>query len=183
MLATLLFAIGLLEDKPLTCPISGEETVVTGPAMEYAGVKYTFCCPDCVATFKKEPVESIKPQVKAGSTVGEFLFDPISTRKIVVKKAKATIDFEGVRYYFESEDNKTKFTKNSKRFANTPNKESLVCPVMGGTVASYSKAADYLDHEGVRYYMCCSGCKPKMEENPAKYSGKKVGEPKVIAVK
>lgn len=187
MLTSIIFAMGLksalVEDKPLVCAVMGSAVKAGSPALEHAGTKFTFCCGGCDETFQEDPQKAIKKQVKAGKTIGEFLFDPVSTNRILAKNSKGNADFEGVRYYFESEANKEKFEKDSKKFATAPKKESLVCAVMGSKIESYSKASNYVDHDGVRYFMCCGGCKPAMDKNPAKYAGKEISEPKFFAVK
>ncbi len=47
------------------------------------------------------------------------------------------------------------------------------CPVMVGNPVS-KKAAEatglYRDYEGERYYLCCGGCGPAFDSNPAKYA-------------
>lgn len=48
-------------------------------------------------------------------------------------------------------------------------KGQLICPVMGGVVASAAKASGFSDHNGTRYYFCCGGCKPMFDKNPSKY--------------
>lgn len=44
-------------------------------------------------------------------------------------------------------------------------KKQTTCPVMGGAINSEI----YADHDGMRVYFCCAGCKPKFESDPAKY--------------
>ena len=39
------------------------------------------------------------------------------------------------------------------------------CPVMGGAIDKKL----YVDHDGKRIYVCCSGCLGKVREDPAKY--------------
>lgn len=52
-----------------TCPVSGEaideKTKVT---YEYKGKIYSFCCPDCVEEFKKDP-EKYREKMEKGKTV------------------------------------------------------------------------------------------------------------------
>lgn len=42
----------------------------------------------------------------------------------------------------------------------------LECPLMKQVVEDPS-TADFVDYEGVRYYMCCKMCAGKAKENPA----------------
>ena len=86
MLTTVLFAMGLnsalLEDKPLSCPTTGETIEAPGPVVEYSGVKFTFCCPGCDDQFIKDPTKTLKANKKSGLTIGESLFDPVSQTRI-----------------------------------------------------------------------------------------------------
>jgi Cu+-exporting ATPase len=45
-----------------TCPVSGEEFVVTAnsPTAEYDGKTYYFCCPGCDAKFKADPKKYLR---------------------------------------------------------------------------------------------------------------------------
>lgn len=186
MLTSMIFAVCLtgaaIDDKPLYCPTTGELIEAPGPVMEFAGTKFTFCCAGCDDTFAKNPKNVVESNKKSGLTIGEFLFDPVTQKKITKEKSKANSDFGGIRYYFESEENKTAFEKSPKTYTAVPEKESLVCAVMGSKVASYSKASDYFDYEGVRYFFCCGGCGPAMKKDPAKYAGKNITIAKAIAI-
>lgn len=42
----------------------------------------------------------------------------------------------------------------------------LECPIMKQVVEDPS-TAEFVDYEGVRYYMCCKMCSGKAKENPA----------------
>ena len=180
MLISAIALADAISDTPLTCPIMGSPTKADSPRLEYNGASFAFCCAGCDGTFSKDPKASLKKAEKGTAAIGEFLFDPISHSRIKADKAKGSADFQGVRYYFESEANMTEFKKDMKKYTAAPKKESLTCPVMGEKVASYSKASGYYDHEGVRYYFCCVGCEPAMKKDPAKYAGKDVHEPVVV---
>lgn len=187
MLTTVFLALGLnvalFDEKPLYCPTTGEQIEAPGPVIEFNGTKFTFCCAGCDDTFATNPANVVEKNIKSKLTIGEFLFDPITGLKITKEKSKASSDYQGIRYYFASVENKTAFDKDSKKYAEVPKKESLVCAVMGNKISSYSKANDYVDYEGVRYYMCCGGCGPAMKKNPARFAGKNIQDAKAIAIK
>ncbi|MCI0156522.1 YHS domain-containing protein [Leifsonia shinshuensis] len=47
------------------------------------------------------------------------------------------------------------------------------CPVMQGSLvvkADAEAAGLYRDYEGTRYYLCCAGCGPKFDADPARYA-------------
>jgi YHS domain-containing protein len=48
-----------------------------------------------------------------------------------------------------------------------PKAEALVCPVMGGKIASKQAAAGHSTYKGKTYYFCCAGCKPQFDKDPA----------------
>lgn len=168
------------------CPIMGSPAKADGPAVEYAGAKYTFCCAGCDAKFAKEPVSALKSDDIKGKTVGVFLFDPVTGKRIDAKAAKASTEFNGLRYLFASTANKAEFDKDMKKYGTIPAKESLACPMTGEVVETYSKASAYMDSEGVRYYLCCAGCEAPfakdMRGNAKKVAGK-VTAPSTHAVK
>lgn len=168
----------------LKCPVMGSPVTAGSSVVEYNGARYSFCCSGCDASFAKKPADFIATQKKAGNTVGLSLFDPVSRKRLDLKKSKATSDFGAIRYPFESESNKQTFLKSPSKFAATPAKEALYCPVGKEAVPSYSAASDYVDHKGVRWYMCCNGCGGPFAKDPAKYLvagiDKHIGVPEAI---
>ncbi|SMY13205.1 YHS domain-containing protein [Brevibacterium jeotgali] len=47
------------------------------------------------------------------------------------------------------------------------------CPVMPGTVvnkATAEAAGLFRDYEGQRYWLCCAGCGPRFDADPATYA-------------
>lgn len=154
---------------PLSCPVMGSAVAKPAEVIEFNGAKYGTCCAGCAASFSVDPAKALKePKIK-GKTVGVFLFDPITGNRLELDKAKATVDFGGLRYPFASEENKAAFLKDSKTLTALPKKEALTCPVMKSPVASISKASGFADFEGTRYYFCCAGCDTKFKANPASY--------------
>jgi len=162
-------AVAFGQAPALKCPVMGSAVAADSPLVEYNGAKYSFCCGGCDANFAKAPEDFLKTQRKAGNTVGTFLFDPVSRLRLDLSKAKATADHESIRYPFASEANKAAFLASPKKFASVPAKEALYCPVGKEAVPSYSKASDYVDYDGVRWYMCCAGCGGPFEKDPKKY--------------
>lgn len=47
-------------------------------------------------------------------------------------------------------------------------KKQTVCPVMGGKI----NTGLFVDYEGKRIYVCCSGCLPEVRKDPARYIAK-----------
>ncbi len=164
-----LSAVALGQSAALKCPVMGSTIDPKSAVVEYNGARYQFCCGGCDANFAKAPAEFLKTQKKAGNTVGTFLFDPVSRKRLDLGKAVVTADFDSLRYPFETQANKAAFLKSPKKFAATPAKEALYCPVGAEAVSSYASASDYVDHNGIRWYMCCPGCGEPFEKNPAKY--------------
>lgn len=170
MLNTIVLTAVLLgQAQVIKCPVMGGPVAKDSSFVEYAGAKFSFCCPGCESSFAKSPSKFLETQVKAGNTSGEFLFDPVTRLRLDASKAKASVDFAGIRYQFVSEESKKTFLANPKRYSAVPAKEALYCPVGKEVVPSYSRASDYVDHNGVRWYMCCSGCGGPFEKNPGQY--------------
>lgn len=176
MLTTIALASALLSvsaSEPV-CPVMPSHALPAKPIfMEWNGGSFGLCCGGCEAPFTKEPMKFIKTATEKNQIVGTFLFDPISKKRLEAKNAKASFDFGGVRYNFENEANMTAFkAMAADKMVKWPEKQSMTCPVSGEAIPSQSKAAGYMDFEGVRYYACCEGCMPTMLENPAKVVAK-----------
>jgi len=45
-----------------------------------------------------------------------------------------------------------------------------LCPVMNSVVESEADAVEVIEHEGVKYFICCAGCPDKFKADPAKYA-------------
>ena len=175
ILVTILLSTGLmshgLQATPLSCPTMGGPIKVGQPVTDFDGARFSYCCDGCDAEFAKDPSGAIKKSAKAGKTVGLSLFDPVSMKRIDSEKAKGGFsDYKGIRFYFDTEDEKATFDKEPKKFGALPKKEALFCPVMGNPVKSYAKASGYADYEGFRYYFCCAGCDVKFAAEPAKFA-------------
>lgn len=164
-----LLAMASGQEAGLKCPVMGSAVAHNSPSVEYNGARFSFCCGGCDTNFAKAPEEFLKTQRKAGNTVGVFLFDPVSRVRLDASKAAASADFESIRYPFQSEANKKAFLASPAKYAAIPAKEGLYCPVGKEAVPSYAKASDYVDHDGVRWYMCCDGCGGPFEKEPSKY--------------
>ena len=157
--------------QPIACPITGEPVVNGMKVTEYNGARFTYCCAGCDEQFEKNPQAALDKSIKSGKTVGEFLFDPISKKRIEPKKADGgSSDYHGLRFYFESKSNKAAFDKEPQKFGALPKKEALFCPVTKEAVSSYGKSVGYEDYQGVRYYFCCAGCDGPFSSDPGKYA-------------
>ena len=137
-------------------------------SVTYKGAKYSFCCPGCHDPFAKSPETYIRKAVSNRKTIGEFLFDPITGKRIQTKSLSS--DLKGLRFYFSSNKNKRTFDLSPAKYATIPSKENLTCAVMGSKIENPSKADSYADYQGVRYYFCCSACPPKFKGNEASYA-------------
>lgn len=162
-------AMAIGQTPALKCPVMGSAVASNSPSVEYNGSRFQFCCGGCDANFAKAPGEFLKTQRSAKNTVGVFLFDPVSRQRLDLEKAKTTADFNSIRYPFSTEANKATFLASPQKFATTPPKEALYCPVGKEAVPTYSKASDYVDYDSVRWYMCCAGCGGPFEKDPKKY--------------
>lgn len=56
-----------------TCPVSGDEFVVTesSPSVEHAGRTYRFCCPHCAARFEENPESFVSGGTDDGALEAE----------------------------------------------------------------------------------------------------------------
>lgn len=159
----------------LVCPVMGKALLTLDQASgtrEYKGALYYLCCKPCEEQFEKDPAKFAARPLPAGKVSAAFLFDPVTTKRLDMKKAAAVSYYGGVAYPFYSKENKIAFDKDPKRYASVPAKELLYCPVSDEAVKNYAEASDYSDYEGERVYFCCPGCKEPFDKDPAKYDGR-----------
>lgn len=185
VISSMVALIAMSQTKTVTaCVVQGSHDADPAMSAEYAGYKVSFCCEDCIPKFKADPAKFIKMASEREAVVAEFLFDPVSHKRVKADKAKATVEHKGVRYFFASEANKSTFLSAPEKHMKMPEKHALYCPVMKSAVASYSKADFYVDHAGVRYYTCCAGCNDPLAKDPAKFAdASKAVAPPVIMPK
>ena len=132
LLASLTLALASQGGVKLSCPATGEAIETTSEVVHYHGSRYETCCGGCAAPFVKDPAGMLKSKSLKGKTVGIFLFDPVSGKRLDAKKAEAGPSvYGGHAYYFQSADNQKAFDAAPKKFAAMPEKEALFCPVMG----------------------------------------------------
>ncbi|HLP00095.1 MAG TPA: FixH family protein [Fimbriimonas sp.] len=158
-----------LQGQSATCAVTGEPVNASVAPFEWRGSKFEFCCPNCQGSFKADPAKFISIRADKNQAAGRYLFDPVTTARIDAGENRPETVYNGIRFVFASEQNKTAFLFNPSRYATYPAKEALYCPVGKEAVKDYSSASDYSDHAGVRYYMCCAGCKEAFEKEPTKY--------------
>lgn len=168
MLSLLLLA-ATAQGNDLKCPVMAGEVAKDTNYVEYRGASFGFCCSGCDKNFAKAPDKFLATQAKAGNTVGQFLFDPVSRHRIDPAKSTTHTDFGGIRYAFESNDNMMVFMAAKDKISVAPKKEALYCPVGKEKIASASKAWGYADHDGVRWYLCCAGCEQPFLKDPASF--------------
>lgn len=170
-MVTLLVSL-VLGAGDLSCAVMGSPAPMnTANALDYAGVRYPFCCGGCDGTFAKEPGKYVLKAAKEGKTIGFFLFEPTTGAKLDPKKMPALYaDYKGTRYFFASEDNKKAFDGDHARFDKPVTKEVMYCSVMGHDIDGVGAAGSYADYEGVRYYFCCMDCRGAFVKDPTKYT-------------
>lgn len=170
---TTLVALALMPAADLDCAVMGSPVKeTTKVALDYAGVRYPFCCGGCDSSFAGNPA---KFSVAAkGKTIGFFLFDAVSGARLNFSdevKEFGPIDFKGTRYYFASQANADAFKADSKKYATVPTKEVLRCPKSKEDIENPADAAGYVDVAGVRYYICCEHCLPDVHSKPNEFIG------------
>lgn len=165
-IATLVLSAG---SNGLVCPVQGEEISTDGQSYEYAGAKFWTCCGGCPTAFKNSPAKFLAKMTTEKKVAGLSIFDPVSHIKVDPKKAiKETTDYNGIRYQFNTADDKKAFDLDPAKYAKLPEKESLTCPGSKEKMASASSAYGYADVNGVRYYICCPDCFKEMQTEAEK---------------
>lgn len=176
MLTTIIAILTLsgAHGEPLVCPVMGgpvpEAAMHKADFSDYNGVRYWYCCGGCKAQFEKEPAKFAAQRAK-GKASGVFLFDPVSGSRLAHDKAIHEFsDYMGVRFLFASAENKAAFDKDPKKYGTLPAKEALYCSPGKELVPSYGFSSGYVDHKGIRYYMCCAGCEKPWAKEPDKHA-------------
>lgn len=171
MITSLLFATALAGD--LVCPVMGSPVKAEAKPITVAGHEFRMCCAGCDTKFKEKPTQYLTAAAKKGSTIGEFLFDPVTQKRIYDdERAGGSMDYKGVRYYFASAANKAAFKAAPQKYTVVPKNEVMHCLVMDMKIRKYQVADSYSDSGDTRYYHCCTECKVKFDKSPATYTGK-----------
>jgi YHS domain-containing protein len=158
-MVTTLIASLLLTQGALVCPMTGEEISKSAADIDYNGVRYSMCCGGCPDAFKKDPAKALANKSLEGKLVGIALFDPVSGARVEEKNAKGgSEDYKGIRYFFQTAEDKSAFDADPKKFSAAPKKELLFCAVMGHELKDEATAGGYVDFEETRYYVCCADC-------------------------
>ncbi len=170
-IASLVVGMGAMHGDPLVCPVMGAGKADHKLAFsDYNGVRYWYCCGGCKEKFEKEPAKYAGLRTK-GKAAGVFLFDPVSGNRLEHDKAiKESSDYNGVRFLFASAENKAKFDAEPKKYGKLPEKEALYCSPGKEVVPSYGASSGFVDHKGIRYYMCCGGCEKPWGKEPDKHA-------------
>lgn len=179
-IATLVMSQG---NSALVCPVQGEGVDTKGVSYEYAGAKFWMCCGGCPQAFSKTPEKFVAKMATDHKVAGLSIFDPVSHLKVDAKKAiKETSDYKGIRYQFNTADDKKAFDMEPAKYTAIPEKESLTCPGSKEKMASPSGAFAYEDYKGVRYYFCCGDCFKEFKTDAEKMTAGVADSVKPIAV-
>jgi P-type Cu+ transporter len=104
-------------DKPETDvkdPVCGMtvDPAKAAAAVEHEGTGFYFCCQGCAAKFRAAPEKYLKPAAPPLVTLSgntRTAIDPVCGMKVDPAKAAATVEHEGVNYYFCSQGCAAKF--------------------------------------------------------------------------
>lgn len=176
LIALCLFLAGAVFAQQSTtqvvCPVMGGEIHKDAGSTIYKGILVRYCCGGCQKDFEAKPESFFQQADEKKVVIGVSLFDPVSRKRVAEDAAKATADYAGVRWLFESDKNKAEFLDSPELYAASPSKHSLTCPVMGSKMDSPAQAVGYSDHAGVRWYFCCAGCDVSFAANPEEWASK-----------
>lgn len=147
------------------CPVMGS-SAGDKDLFFYKGIVYATCCPGCNGQFTNNPERFLKKD--SGSIIGWSVFDVVSKRPIDPEKAKAHTEYEGIRYFFASEENRSLFDKNPKQYAKAPDNEYVEVAVLD--TVSWKDLKGYVEHQGARYYVCDDHCFDEFAKNPTEFA-------------
>ena len=162
---------------PTACPRMGSPASASQPTVDYAGVRYAFCCGGCPEAFAKDPKKGIASERSKGKVIGTSLHDPVARIRVNEKGSAGSAEHNGVRYFFLTKQNLETFKQSPAKFSKVPAKDVLTCPVSGETIDNYARAYAYVDQGDTRYYVCCAHCFPQVDKDPAKFITKMKAKP------
>jgi P-type Cu+ transporter len=141
-------------DAPTLCVVRGDvikDTAKAAGKADIGGKTYYVCCKGCLG--------KLTGSDDAAKTKMAKITD-LKTEKLVLEKKleqvnKALADAEG---------------KPAPVKAAAATASVVYCAVTDEEIGTPDKAAASMTHNGKTYYVCCAGCKPKFDGDPAKYA-------------
>ncbi|GAB4462704.1 MAG: hypothetical protein OHK0029_30070 [Armatimonadaceae bacterium] len=136
---------------PVVCTINGkviDDASKAGGTVNYNGKKVYFCCGNCKAKFEKSDDATKAKLVKVAD---------LRTEKAGLEKRLEVLNAEL----------KT-MTEPEKAAAAAP--KTVYCAVTDEEIGGPENAQSTIVYNGKTYYLCCAGCRPKFESDPAKYA-------------
>lgn len=160
-----------------TCPVMGGKV---NPKIftEYEAKKIYFCCPGCIAKFKKNPEKYVGklPQFAEKEELEKLRTE---LRALLKKIAEQ----EGMLHGETAGREMTKLIwEEMKRVSKETGIEmvgllpmhtdalgnKVACPAMG-SLFNITEKSEKSEYQGKVYYFCCPGCKAPFEKNPEKH--------------
>lgn len=141
------------DEAPTLCVVRGD--IIKDPAKaagktEIGGKTYYICCKGCVAKLDSSDAAAKAKMAKVTD---------LKTEKLVLEKKLEKLNKE-----LAAVEGKPATPK-------TASATTIVyCAVTDEEIGTPDKAAATLTHNGKTYYVCCPGCKPAFEKDPAKFA-------------
>ncbi|MFC1606692.1 hypothetical protein ACFL47_01880 [Candidatus Latescibacterota bacterium] len=164
------------ETTPQTlCPVGGSK-IDKSTYVDADGKRIYLCCTGCSAKVKADPAKYIAQLEKQGITLDKATV-PQTVCPVMGSKINKSlyVDANGKRIYMccagctdKIKANAAKYIAQLENQGITLDKATVpqtVCPVMGGKI----NKSLYVDANGKRIYMCCTGCTEKIKANAEKY--------------
>lgn len=165
----------------VVCPVMGVDLVDGVGRYDYGGVRIGFCCMACRNAFETDPAAVVESAQERKRIYGEFLFDPITRRRIEPAKAEAHYDSGGIRFYIAKRESVGAIGLGKRPLEKMPKKEALYCPAKGVVWDTYARAVGYGDLDDVRYYLDCSDCQARFAKDPSAFAEDVKGHVRAIS--
>lgn len=139
-------------EGPTVCTINGKilpDASKAGGKAEYKGKTYYFCCGNCQAKFN------------SSDDAAKAKFAKISDLRV---------EKMALQKKLESVDTELKALTGEPKPVAAATPAVVYCAVTDEEIGTPDKAAMKVEYSGKSYYLCCPGCKPKFEADPAKYA-------------
>ena len=160
---TAVLASAVLVQQKTICPLMTKRPTTGVMSADYGGRRIFVCCDVCLTNIKKGTDKIIERSIKGNLLIGEFLYEPITQKRIVGRKAEFQSSYKGFKVYFETEANQQLFDAEPEKYWKHPTRESRACPISGAEIKDLATAAGFKDVNGVRYYACSPDCFDKLQ--------------------
>ncbi len=131
-------------DEKATDPVCGMtvDPRSARASAEHGGITYYFCCPGCRDKFLADPQKYLQKLAVAKATAAAHAKDPVCGMSVDPQKARASLEHEGVTYYFCCQGCLNKFRANPAQYLQKSVQAPVPAPAAAKTGGIYTCPMD-----------------------------------------